>query len=46
MPQVQELLKTHNAKLKKFYKKYGGVSKSGDATIDVIEFMLALKVSY
>merc|ERR1712070_594166 len=41
--EVLELIKTHNAKLKKFYKKYGGVNKSGYATIDVIEFMLALK---
>jgi len=42
-PEVVELLQTVHARMKKFYRRYGGVSKGGESTIDVIEFMLAIK---
>jgi len=42
-PEVVELLAVMNTRLKKFYRKFGGMSKGGESTIDVIEFMLAMK---
>jgi len=42
LPEVDAVFVSLNARLRKFYKKYGGSNKAGDDDLDIIEYMLAL----
>jgi len=42
LPEVKAVLATYQNRMKKFYKKYGGKTQSGDEDLDIMEFMGAM----